>query len=130
MSDPLTRWKRYRPSKGVWFWSCMTCIVATLAIGFGWGGWVTGGEATRLAASAATDARARLAAAVCVSRFENSPDAQKQLAALKKAYSYQRDNLIEENGWATMPGSKEPVVGAAGLCAQRIVDAGLPATNG
>ena len=125
-----TRWEEYRPSKKMWFWSCAACVIATVVIGFNWGGWVTGGTATQMATGAARDARAQLAAAACVSRFENSPDAVAQLAALKKAYSYERSNLIEEKGWATMPGSKQPVSGAALICAEKIVEAGLPAANG
>ena len=41
----------------------------------------------------------------CVHRFENGPDATAQLAALKKAERYQRSDLIEKTGWATMPGT-------------------------
>ena len=39
------RWTAYRPSKAVWFWSCVGCVVATLIVGFTWGGWVTGSTA-------------------------------------------------------------------------------------
>ena len=98
------RWESYQPSKGIWFWSCVACIVATVVIGFTWGGWVTGGTATKMAADAAAGANAQLAATDCVHRFENGPDATAQLAALKKAESFQRSDLIEKHGWATMPG--------------------------
>lgn len=125
-----TRWDEYRPSKRMWFWSSAAFVVATVAVGFSWGGWVTGGTAARMAADAAYGARAQLAAAACVSRFEDSPDAAAQLAALKKAYSYQRSNLVEDNGWVTMPGSDRPVSGAARICAEKIVEAGLPAAHG
>ena len=125
-----SRWEAYRPSKGMWFWSCVACVAATMVIGFSWGGWVTGGTATRMATDAAYGARAQLAAAACISRFENSPDVAAQFAALKKAYSFERSDLLEKNGWVTMPGSKQPVAGAALICAEKIVDAGLPAANG
>lgn len=124
------RGEEYRPSQGMWFWSCAACVVTTMVIGFSWGGWVTGGTATRMATDAAYGARAQLAAAACISRFENSPDVAAQLAALKKAYSFERSNLIEENGWVTMPGGKQPVPGAGLICAEKIVDAGRPAANG
>lgn len=124
------RWEDYRPSKGIWFWSCLACFVATVVIGFGWGGWVTAGTATKMAADAATGASAQLAAADCISRFENGPDAAAQLAALRKASSYERGDLIKKDGWATMPGSKDPVAGAADICAQQLVDPSLPATKG
>ncbi|MBN8888953.1 MAG: hypothetical protein ABS99_03630 [Acetobacteraceae bacterium SCN 69-10] len=118
------RWEAYRPSKALWFWSCAGCAVATIVVGFAWGGWVTGGTAARMASDAADGARTQLAAAVCVSRFDSGPDAAAQLAALKKADSYSRSSLIEKDGWATLPGGKNPVDGAADLCARRLVSAG------
>ena len=102
------RWESYQPSKGIWLWSCVACIVATVVIGFAWGGWVTGGTAIKMAADAAAGANAQLAATDCVHRFENGPDATAQLAALKKAESFQRSELIEKTGWATMAGAKLP----------------------
>ena len=123
------RWEEYRPSKSMWFWSMAACAAATMVIGFAWGGWVTGGTATRMAEAAAADARAQLAAAVCVTRFEDSKDAAAQLAALKDAYSYQRRGLIEAKGWTTLPGNENPISGAADLCADRILEAGLPAST-
>ena len=124
------RWQEYRPSKRTWFWSSVACVVATVVVGFTWGGWVTGGTTNRMAAAAAADARAQLAAAACVNRFENSKDAAAQLAVLKKAYTYRWGDLIEAKGWTTIPGTETPVAGAANLCAQRILKAGLPSTNG
>ena len=124
------RWEGYRPSKGVWFWSCAGCIVATMVIGFTWGGWVTGGTAAKMAADAAAGASAQLAAADCIHRFESGPDAIAQLAVLKKAESFNQSDLIEKGGWATMPGSKDPVAGAALICAQQLVNPGRPAAKG
>ena len=124
------RWDGYRPSKAIWFWSCAACIVATMVIGFSWGGWVTGGTATGMASDAAAAARTQLAAATCVSRFAAGPDATAQLATLKKTDSYQRGDLIQKDGWAAMPGSKDPVAGAADSCAQQLVNTGLPAAKG
>lgn len=103
-------------------WSCAGCVVATIVIGFTWGGWVTGGTATKMAADAAAGASAHLAAADCVRRFESGPNATAELAALKKADSFDRSDMIEKGGWATMPGSKNPVEGAALLCAQQLVN--------
>ena len=117
------RWEAYRPTKGVWFWSSTGCIVATIVVGFAWGGWVTGGTATRMASDAADGARAQLAAMICVTRFNHGPDAVAQLAALKKADSYERGDMIVKSGWVTMPGSTDPVAGAADICAQKLMSA-------
>jgi len=119
--DMWQRWERYRPSKTLWLWSGVTCVAATLAIGFTVGGWVTSRTATQMAAAAAEDARNKLAAAVCVSRFESSPDASTQLEKLKKTSLWDRDYFIQKGGWVTMPGSKEPVRGASDLCVQQLM---------
>jgi hypothetical protein len=120
------RWAEYRPSKPTWFWSCVACVVATLIIGFAWGGWVTGGSAAQMAAKSADEARDTIMAAVCVSQFENSPDRVAQLALLKKADSWGRNDFITKGGWVTPPGMKDPVTGAAGLCVQKLMSADLP----
>ncbi|MBX6324016.1 MAG: hypothetical protein IRY94_19535, partial [Rhodospirillaceae bacterium] len=50
-------WKAWRPSKGLWFWSCVGASALTMIVGFGWGGWVTGGTASKMATDAAEQAR-------------------------------------------------------------------------
>jgi hypothetical protein len=125
------RWEAYRPTKGIWFWSSLGWIVATIVVGFAWGGWVTGGTATRMASDAADGARAQLAATVCVASFNNGPDAVAQLAALTKASSYQRGDMLVKSGWLTLPGSTDPVAGAADICVQKLMRANLnTAING
>jgi hypothetical protein len=119
----LRRWENYRVSKTVVFWACAGCIVATVIIGFTWGGWVTGGAAERMASQGATAARADLAATLCVSRFATGPDAVVNLASLKASDSWTRSDLIEKGGWATLAGTDKPVSGAADLCARRLMDA-------
>jgi hypothetical protein len=75
-----------------------------------------------MATDAAAGASAQMAAADCIVRFKSGPDATAQLAALEKAdSSYERADLIDKDGWATMPGSKDPVKGAADICAQNLV---------
>ncbi|MGO8918320.1 MAG: hypothetical protein ACLQJR_20665 [Stellaceae bacterium] len=120
------RWEDYQASKTVVFWACAGCIVATLILGFTWGGWVTGGTAERMASQGATAARADLAATICVSRFESGPDTVVNLASLKASDSWTRSDFIEKGGWATLAGTEKPVSGAANLCAQRLMDAKPP----
>src|SRR3984957_4020921 len=119
------RWEAYRPTTGVWLWTSASCVVATIVVGFAWGGWVTGGTATSMASDAADGARAQLAAMVCVAGFNHGPDAVAQLAELKKASDYQRGQILVKNGWATMPGSTDPVRGAADICVKKLMSAGL-----
>ena len=132
MADRLStgeRWAAFRPSKTLWFWSCVGCAIATVIVGFTWGGWVTGGTAAKMAQDAAASSRDQLAAAFCAYRFEHSPDAATQLAALKKAQLWDRDDIIRNGGWVTLPGVKEPVSDAAGPCVDKIMSADLPATK-
>ncbi|WP_163271656.1 hypothetical protein [Chelativorans alearense] len=115
------RWEEYRPSKAMWLWSCAASIVLTMIVGFTAGGWVTGGTAASMAAGAGREAREALVASICVDRFVAAPDAQQNLQALKDASSWQRDDFINEGGWATLDLLKEQVSGAADLCADRLV---------
>jgi hypothetical protein len=110
----------YRPSKTALIWCCILSIAATMTIGFTWGGWVTGGTAATMADKAATGANAKLAAQICTSEFNRGPDAAVQLAALTKLDSWDRADFITKGGWATLPGLKDPVSGAADLCAQHL----------
>jgi hypothetical protein len=100
-----------------------------MVVGFYWGGWTTGGSARTMATKAADDARAQLASAECVSRFESASDASTQLAALKKTDTWGRDDFIKKGGWVTLPGTKDPVSGAANLCAEQLMKAELPSAK-
>jgi hypothetical protein len=117
------RVEKYRASKTVVFWSCAACTVATIVVGFAWGGWVTGGTAREMATKAATSARSELAAAFCVHQFVNAPDATTKLASLKAADSWKRDTFISDGGWTKLPGTDEAVAGAASLCATQLIEA-------
>ena len=119
------RWSEYRPTKGIWFWSCVASIVATIVVGFAWGGWTTSYTASQMSAAAADHAKAQLAAAYCVTAFENSPNAATQLAALKKADSWNRSGIIDNGGWDKLPGEKQAVSGAADLCVTKLMAAKL-----
>ena len=118
----VERAQSYRPSKVVFFWSCIGCVAATLFIGFNWGGWVTGGTAAQMATSAADRARMELAATVCVSQFDKAGD-KVALASLARTDSWKRGDFIEKGGWLMLPGIDKPIPGAADLCAKRLTDA-------
>ncbi|MGN6549302.1 MAG: hypothetical protein ACTHJ3_05355 [Pararhizobium sp.] len=123
-----TRWSNYRPSKALWFWSCIVCIAATMIIGFTAGGWVTGGTAKRMAETAAQDGRTKLAATVCVDRFVASADPA-AFAKLKAADSWDRGDIVAKGGWAKIEGVDGDIPGVADACAKHIaaMDA-LPAS--
>jgi hypothetical protein len=115
------RWRDYRPSKTLWFWSVVGTVLAVLILGFTAGGWTTEGYATTMAKQAARDAKAELAAAVCVNKFISAENASENLAKLKDASYWQRDDIIEEGGWTKVAGTESDVPGATDLCVDRLV---------
>ena len=118
-----SRWSDYRPSKALWFWSCAGCVVATMIVGFAWGGWVTNATATTMATDAAQKAKVQFAAAYCVSRFDAAPDVVTKLAALKGKDSWERGDFIQKGGWSTIPWEKTQIDGAAEVCARKLISA-------
>jgi hypothetical protein len=123
------RWSDYRPTKGLWLWSCVGCIVGTMIVGFGFGGWVTQGSASAMSKQAADQARIQLAAGYCVSRFDAQPDLSTKLAALKSTDSWQRGDYIDKGGWAKLPWIKDEIDGVASLCAQKLISAAASPTK-
>jgi hypothetical protein len=91
--------------------------VATLAIGFGWGGWMLGSTAKTLADSTAISAVVAAIAPICVDQFQRSADAASNLTALQKTSSYEQAAYVEKGGWAIMPGSKAVDSGVPQACA-------------
>jgi hypothetical protein len=125
----IQRWRNYRPSKAGLFWCCILYVCLTMTIGFTWGGWVTGWTAHNMVAAAADEARTDLAASICVSHFMSSKNATEDLAKLKNTPAWQRGEVIEQAGWSTIAGQKEPINGAADVCAQRLVEMQPPSTS-
>jgi hypothetical protein len=124
MSDrqPVSdRWLQFRPTKTMTFWACVATSAATMAIGFGAAGWVTGGTAEKMVQNAAEGAQARLVADACVAKYAAHDSFAADLAALKKASSWKQGDIVADGGWATLAGMKEPLDDAARLCANKLV---------
>jgi pimeloyl-ACP methyl ester carboxylesterase len=92
--------------------------VATMLVGFSFGGWVTGGTARKTAERDAKYATIAALAPICVDKFENNADAATNLSTLKKISLWQQASFIEKGGWATMPGASEADMGVAQACAE------------
>jgi len=92
-------------------------IVATLAVGFGWGGWMLGSSAKALADNTANSAVVAAIAPICVDQFQRSAGAANNLTELKKTDSWQQAAYVEKGGWATMPGGKGVDSGVPQACA-------------
>jgi len=91
--------------------------VATLVIGFTWGGWVTGGTAREKAQKDVSTALVSALSPICVDKFQHSAEAVSNLIEFKKVSSWQQGSFIEKGGWATMPGSEPANVAVAQACA-------------
>jgi hypothetical protein len=94
--------------------------VATLIIGFYWGGWVTGGHATEMVRRSSTAAVVTALSPICVDKFQRSAEAATNLTEFKKVSSYQQSSFIEKGGWATMPGSDAANSSVAQACAEML----------
>ena len=92
-------------------------VVATLAVGFGYGGWMLGSSAKTLADNTASSAVVAAIAPICVDQFQRSADAAANLTELKKASTWEQSTFVEKGGWAVMPGSKTVDSGVSQACA-------------
>ena len=91
-------------------------VLATLN-GFGWGDWMLGSTAQRMADSRATRAVVAALVPICVEKFQRGNDAQAQLLALRKVESWRQDEFIVRGGWATFPGNENLNRRVAEACA-------------
>lgn len=114
------RWLEYRPTKVHAFWFAAACVAATLALGFGPGGWVTAASAEKQVVKATDDARHQLATAVCVEDFMQAKASQERLTKLQGMSWYARSDAVASAGFATMPDRKEPNTTVAIMCASQL----------
>ena len=97
---------------------------AALAIaGFSWGGWVTGSTASKMASE---QARMEVVAAlvpICIEQSKKDPMLAEKIASLKTAKYYDRNDVVMNTGWATMPGTKNPNSQVAAACVEKLAAA-------
>ncbi len=96
--------------------------IATLVIGFYWGGWVTGGSAKEMVQSSTSSAVVKALAPICVDNFNRQANAAASLIELKKVSSWEQGSFIEKGGWATMPGGASPDSAVARVCAEMLAN--------
>ena len=97
--------------------------VATIFVGFSWGGWVLGSTAHRLAADQANTAVVAVLTPICVEKFLQNSDAQANLAALREISSnWQQGQYVEKGGWATA-GATSSDYELAKACAAKLIEA-------
>ena len=111
-----------------WIQGAVVGAIALAIVGFSWGGWVTGGTAAKTAATTSHDAVVAALAPICVERFRAQPDAIVKADALIKSSSWERGNMVEKSGYATMPGSKTTDSDVARACAEMLATPPTPKT--
>ncbi len=95
--------------------------IVLAVIGFAWGGWVTGGTAEKMAEELAQKAVVARLAPICVEQFNQDSEKDQKLKELKESSSWERDDYVEKQGWATMPGEKNPDSKVADKCADLVI---------
>jgi hypothetical protein len=93
-------------------------FLATVVIGFNWGGWTLGSTANKMAEKGAISGAIAALAPICVDKFQRASGAAANLAELRKvSSSWEQRNFVEKGGWATMPGNDSANSAVAQACA-------------
>lgn len=110
-----------RPTKTSVFWFGLVAAVLTMIVGFTWGGWVTGGTARRMAEASSEEAVAKRMAPMCVIRFKADPNRGEKLKQLREVSAWEQAEFVKKQGWATMPGEREPESRTADECVKLLL---------
>ena len=96
------------------------CIgaLATVLIGFNWGGWTRESTSKETSARNVSAALVAVLAPMCADKFQKGNDGALNMAEFKKVNSWMQDAYIQKGGWATFPGMDSPDRAIARACAQ------------
>ncbi len=117
-------WEKIKPSLTPGLWGVAGGAIVLAIIGFAWGGWVTGGTAQNMAEQKAENAVVGRLAPICVEQFNQVSEKDQKLKELKETDSWKRGDYVDKQGWATMPGEKEPDRQVAAKCADMLMQVG------
>lgn len=93
--------------------------VATMVVGFNWGGWTLGRNVEVIANERAKSAALAALVPICVANFRQASNASANLSELNKIrYEWDRGTFVEKGGWATMPGATSADTAVARACAE------------
>jgi hypothetical protein len=105
-------------------WGAVGGAIALAVVGFTWGGWMTTGNARKLADEQADVAVVAALAPICVEKFLTNGDARVNLTALQKiSSSWEQGEFLQKGGWATRPGGTSSDYRLARACADKLVAA-------
>jgi len=89
--------------------------VATMIVGFNWGGWSLGSTADKMAKQRSEVAVIAALAPVCADKFRGLPDAEAKQVALSKVDSWRRREEFPKE-FVTLPGDSYPSSALAEAC--------------
>ncbi len=84
-------------------------------------GWMPAGTAEQKAGERAKMAVLDALTPICVAKFNQDADKVEKLAALKKENTWEHDDFVIKQGWASMPGDGQKDLGVAQACATQIL---------
>ncbi len=103
-------------------WGMAVGSIVLLIVIFSAGWVVTNSTAMAEAKQMAENAVIERLTPISVAQFMKDPNREERLKELKKLSSWKRADYVKKQGWATMPGEKEPDRDVADACARRLVD--------
>lgn len=95
--------------------------VATIAIGFSFGGWTLGSTARFVARKTSSIAVVAALAPICVTQFRQAPNVAKNLGDLQKLTRLQQMTFVQAGGWSLMPGGEAGGAAVAEACAALLI---------
>jgi len=99
-------------------WGMVCGGVATMVLGFSWGGWITTGTAGQMEKESAKSAVVLELAPLCVAIAE--PQLEK-LSELKELSSWKHNDFVAEAGWVDNV-SEQYRDDVAGVCASTLIE--------
>src|SRR5580704_16712050 len=89
--------------------------VATIVVGFSWGGWSLGSTADKMAKERSELAVVAALAPVCADKFRALPDAEAKTVALSKVEAWKRGEEFPQE-FVTLPGQTYPSSALVNAC--------------
>ena len=89
--------------------------IATIAVGFSWGGWSLGSTADKMAREQSKLAVITALAPVCADKFRAQPDAAAKTVAISKVDAWNRTKDFPKE-FVTLPGETYPSSALADAC--------------
>ena len=99
-------------------WGLVCGGIATMVVGFSWGGWITTGTAGQMEKASAKEAVVLAFTPLCVAMAE--PQLAK-LAELKELSSWKHNDFVADAGWVDNV-SAEYRSDVAGVCASTLIE--------